>query len=156
MLIAMTQTTKRKINSTPTRKCCSTCEEAAVKGKAQSERTDRTATNANPRMASQVALRRRWNSTGMDAGADISRGSNDQVERRGNALLTNEAALSQSSTSLLGSPKTQPRDRSNRLLDATTSALPWLNQPWYWRKQRMTLRHTDSAPPPVQHSTPHG
>ena len=48
------------------------------------------------------------------------------------------------------------RDGSNRLLDATTSALPWLNQPWSWRKQRMTLRHMDRAPPPVQHPTSHG
>src|SRR5882724_304696 len=38
------------------------------------------------------------------------------VERRGVALPTNEADLSPSSTSLHGSPKTRPRDRSNRLL----------------------------------------
>jgi hypothetical protein len=33
---------------------------------------------------------------------------NDEVERRGASLSPNGAALSQSSTSLLGSPKTRP------------------------------------------------
>jgi len=49
--------------------------------------------------------------------------SNDEVERRGVAPTSNEADLSQSSSPslaerdpLLGSPKTAPRDRSNRLL----------------------------------------
>src|SRR5258707_11011011 len=43
--------------------------------------------------------------------------SNNEVERRGNASTTNEAALSQSSTPSLAHRRYYPRDRSNRLLD---------------------------------------
>jgi len=45
-------------------------------------------------------------------------GSNDEVERRGVAAPTNEAALSPSSTPSLAQRRRDPRDRSNRLLDA--------------------------------------
>ena len=43
-----------------------------------------------------------------------------------------------------------------RLLDVSTCALPWLNQPWHWSKQRMALRDTYGAPPSVQRPTPRG
>src|ERR1700761_9481332 len=42
--------------------------------------------------------------------------SNDEVERRGVALTSNEADLSRTSTRSLGLPKMLPRDRSNRWL----------------------------------------
>jgi len=50
--------------------------------------------------------------------------SNDEVERR--AVAPVEGALSQSSTPLLGQPKTRPRDRSDRLLDAHYHAVSTL------------------------------
>src|ERR1700731_1039640 len=45
---------------------------------------------------------------------------NDEVERRAVAPTQNKADLFQSSTPSLGSPKTLPSDRSNRLLCAGT------------------------------------
>ncbi len=42
--------------------------------------------------------------------------ANGEVERRGAAPMLNVANLSRSSTPLLDPTKTQPRDRSNRLL----------------------------------------
>jgi hypothetical protein len=46
------------------------------------------------------------------------------------------------------------RDGSAQLLGAKTCALPWLNQPWYRRKQRVAQWHTDCAPLLAQHPTP--
>jgi hypothetical protein len=42
--------------------------------------------------------------------------ANDEVERRGNAATSIEAALSQSSTPSLAHLRCDPRDRSNRWL----------------------------------------
>ena len=57
-----------------------------------------------------------------DCGA-TRQASNDEVERRGVAPTTNEADLFQIIDSLLGSPKTLPRDRSNRLLECSSGPM---------------------------------
>jgi hypothetical protein len=48
---------------------------------------------------------------------------NDEVERRGIALTSIEAALSQSSIPSLAYRRCDPRDRSNRLLDVEVMPL---------------------------------
>jgi hypothetical protein len=53
---------------------------------------------------------------------------NNEVERREVAPATNGADLSRSLTPLLGSTKTTPADRSNRLLDDSSRSEPTLGQ----------------------------
>ena len=53
---------------------------------------------------------------------------NDEASDAGLRRQKTEADLSQPSTSLLGSPKMQPRDRSNRLLGGVQDGAPRSNR----------------------------